>query len=787
MNGIITEREIKVLEFDQIRQRLASLTATPPARRQALDLLPSADVATVERLQRETDEGRLLGARGAFSPPAAADIEPYVLRADKGGVLSGAELAAVALFLKGVHRWRQFMKSEAQRDLYPLLAGLVAGLDGSPGLARDLERSIDPEGAVLDGASALLTALRRQQRVFQERIREKLDSYLRNTGFRRYLQEAIVTIRGGRFVLPVKQEYRHRVEGVLHDQSASGATLFIEPLPVVQLQNQLTVVTNQAEREIERIFSELSAAVAAARDQLLQDRALYTELDLIAARGRLSLEQKGVAPQIIREGKPRLHLAQARHPLLPGSVVPLNIRLGDDHRVLIITGPNTGGKTVALKTIGLLAVMAQSGLHIPAGDESALFIFECIRADIGDEQSIAQSLSTFSGHLKNIVSILAETGPSSLVLFDELGAGTDPSEGAALAMAVLAELSAAGTLTVATTHINELKLFAQVREGTQNAAMEFDQETLAPTYRLLQGVPGQSNAFVIAGKLGLPAAVLEQAKGFLRQEHGEMEEVIASLVEDQRRFSRDSRQAALERARAEAMLENLEREKEKFREQRDEIIRQAREEARYLVRRAKTTVDALIRELHQIRGAAGSEALARAEQLRGELHQLRREADQGSELEEQLPAPEPDLAPGKTVLVHSLKQKGEILSLTEDEALVQVGSIKVHVPRHDLRRWREQGPPGKPAAGGYTMQKAQAVRNEVDLRGLTVEEAIPAVEKLFDDAIWAGLSKVTLIHGKGTGKLKEGLRPFLQEHRLVKEFRAGLPNEGGGGVTIITL
>ena len=488
---IITDREIKVLEFEAIRERLAALAATPMGRRRALDLMPVAGAAAVELLLRETGEGRLLHARGVFSPPAMADIEPYVLRADKGGILSGAELAAVALFLKGVRRWQQFMKSEEHRDLYPLLAGAVAGLDGCPGLLRDLERAIDPEGAVLDGASPLLASLRRQQRSIQERIREKLDSYLHSSSFRRYLQEALITIRGGRYVLPVKQEYRHRVEGVLHDQSSSGATLFIEPLPVVQLQNQLTAVTSQAEREIERILSELSARTAALREPLLQDRAILTELDLIAARGRLSLEQKAIAPEILKEGKGRLRLVQVRHPLLSGNVVPLDLSLGDEHRVLVVTGPNTGGKTVALKTIGLCAIMVQSGLHIPAGEETALSVFDQIRADIGDEQSIAQSLSTFSGHMKNIVSILTTAGPSSLVLFDEIGAGTDPSEGAALAMAVLAELSAAGALTVATTHMNELKLFAQVREGTQNAAMEFDRNPGAhlPAFR---GVPGRA-------------------------------------------------------------------------------------------------------------------------------------------------------------------------------------------------------------------------------------------------------------------------------------------------------
>lgn len=790
MKQVIREREIKSLEFNEIRSRLADLTLTPMGRQRAQELIPSADYGAVARLQNETGEGRLLCARGLFSPQAAAEIEPLVLRTEKSGVLSGAELALLAVFLTGVSKWQQFMKAFDQRDLYPLLFDLVSGLDGFPGFARRLHSSIDEEGKVLDEASPLLSELRRKQRSMQERIRDKLDSYLSDSRSRRYLQEPIITIRNGRYVLPVKQEYRRQLSGVLHDQSASGATLFVEPLPVVQLQNQLTALSNQAEREIERILSELSAFVAAIAVGLLRDRSIYTELDFIVARGRLSLEQKGIEPELNSPGEARLSLIEARHPLLAEEAVPLQVTLGGEKRILVITGPNTGGKTVALKTIGLMCIMAQCGLHIPAEAGSSLSVFECIRADIGDEQSIAQSLSTFSGHMKNIISIMEEAAPSSLVLFDELGAGTDPSEGAALAMAILDQLSRIGGLAVATTHVNELKLFAQVREGMQNAAMEFDQETLSPTYRLLQGVPGRSNAFIIAGQLGLAPDLLVQARALLHREHEQLEEIISSLVEDQRRFHQDSLRASQDQARAGVLLEQLEEEKEKLRAQRDQILREAREEARSLVRRAKSSVDVLIGELHQIRAAGGSESMARAEQTRQALHSLRRETGQVVE-EQDDEAPllsAEELAPGREILVQSLRQKGEILSISGDEALVQVGSMKVQVPVLELRRWRGKARADQPALqGGYTLKKEISVRSEVDLRGMNVEEALHSVDKYLDDAAWAGLTLITLIHGKGTGKLKEGLRPYLKEHRLVRSYRSGVSGEGGEGVTVVEL
>ncbi|NMA92980.1 MAG: endonuclease MutS2 [Firmicutes bacterium] len=790
MKQVLTEREIKNLGFQEIRRLLASLTVTPMARRKAFKLMPSADYHGVSQDLAQTSEARLLAGRSDFSPPAVVDIHGYLERVEKGGQLNGLELAGIADFLKGVNRWRHLFKNPSHREDYPALAGWVDELDPLRDLARSLEQSLDAEGRVLDSASSELQSLRRRRGAAEERIRQRLESYLRSPAWNRYLQESLVTIRGGRYVLPVKQEYQGRIPGVVHDQSSSGATFFIEPLPVVELQNQLAAFVHQEEEEIKRILRGLTARVAGQAVALGRNRELYGELDLIMARGRLSLHQSAVKPELVPGNKhDQFILVEARHPLIEGEVVPLTVNLGDPTRSLVITGPNTGGKTVALKTMGLLAAMLQSGLHIPASRGSRLPVFSSIRTDIGDEQDIVQSLSTFSGHLKNIIAIMDDADSQTLVLLDELGAGTDPSEGAALAKAVLASLAASGALTVATTHINELKIFAHQQEGMENASMEFDQETLAPTYRLLQGVPGQSNALVIAERLGLPPAIMEEARGFLRRDHSELELVIAGLVKDQRQLSQDSRIASQERARVALLRQQLEREREELRSQRREIIRQAREEARGVIRRTRMITENLIRDLHRLRdeGKAGSLPLA-AEQVRKELKELQREVAREEPGPDEPRLKKEELAVGRKVKVISLQQVGEIISLSGQEAVIQVGKMKVHVTLSDLgRAGEEKEPAGEETGPGYTVQKSGIVRTQVDLRGMRLEEALMKVEKALDDALWAGLRRIDLIHGMGTGRLRRGLRRYLSAHRLVGKYRPGTRPEGGDGVTIVSL
>ncbi len=795
MSSVITNREIKVLEYDQIRHKLAEKTISPSGRKMAEEIAPISDFHLVVKRLKETGEARLICSKNAFSPSPVEDINPYLIRAGKGASLSGSELALISAFLKAVRRWEVFFKDKDQRELYPALCKLTAQINSCPELLSALERTVDPDGNIMDSASSELASLRRKKNSLQNKIRDKLDEYLRSSNYRRYLQESLVTIRSGRYVLPVKQEYRQNIPGVVHDQSSSGATIFIEPLPVVNMQNEVTSLQRREEKEIERILIMLSAKVDAESENLSLNSSVYAELDFIIARGRLSLEMDGNEPRVYRDNEAGIYLENARHPLLTGEKVPLHLELGGQIQTLVVTGPNTGGKTVALKTIGLLTIMAQSGLHIPAGKETRLTIFEKVRADIGDEQSIAQSLSTFSGHMRNIIEIINDSGPMTLILFDELGAGTDPSEGSALAMAILGELTERKALTVATTHINELKLFAQVQEKMQNAAMEFDPDTLTPTYRLLQGVPGQSNAFYIASQLGLPGDVLEKAKTFVHRSHDQVESVIASLVEDQQRFHRDSRQAEIERSRAELLMEELEKEQELLKARREDILTEAREEARDMVKKAKTKTDQIVKELRALKSETGKQdTLVKAEQVRQELNELRRETDHQLNMEDDADygLKEDDLIAGAQVYVRSLKQKGEVISFDKEEAQVQVGSMKVHLPLKELRlekkaSKKESDQHISRSSASYSVIKDISVKNSIDLRGLNLDEAIPLVDKLLDNALWAGLNRVDIIHGKGTGKLKQGLRPYLKGHPLVNSYRGGSSGEGGEGVTVIEL
>ncbi|MBW6464771.1 MAG: endonuclease MutS2, partial [Firmicutes bacterium] len=716
-----------------------------------------------------------------------------VSRSNKGAILSGAELARVMSFIRAAKRWKGFFRDNEKVLSYPILSELAGLIDPCRDLLAELDKSVDQEGTVIDSASTALLAIRKKKQTLQNKIREKLDDYIRGVNTRKYLQEPLVTIRGSRYVLPVKQEYRQYMDGVVHDQSASGATLFIEPMPVVQMQNELTGLHRQEEQEIERILYKLSGLVSDSSEALMQGRALYGDLDFIVARGRYALLSGGNEPQFLSPGDSVIAIENATHPLLPGKKVPLKVEFGEPIRTLVVTGPNTGGKTVALKTIGLLIVMAQCGLQIPVGRGTKISVFTRIRADIGDEQSIAQSLSTFSGHMKNIIEIIEECDSGSLVLFDELGAGTDPSEGAALAMAILEELSDRGAMTVATTHINELKLFAQVREKMQNAAMEFDPDTLTPTYRLLQGVPGQSNAFYIADQMGLAEKILQKAKSFVHRSHDQVEAVIASLVEDQQRYHRDSHQAALERSRAEMLMTELESEREMLRARREDILKEARDEAKRLVKNTKSATDRLIKELNTIKSSQDAKPAGKMEEIRRDLNLIKQdiEVDEDESYEEEKVTAD-DLLPGQTVYIRSLRQKGEILSVDDDEARVQVGSMKVNLSPGELSV--EKIKPGeaktqkdKKSYGGYSVTKELAISSSIDLRGLNLDESRPLVDKLLDNALWAGLNRVDIIHGKGTGKLKEGLRAYLKEHPLVRTMRGGNPAEGGEGITVVEI
>lgn len=799
MNEVVTDREIEILEFNAVRESLAALTVSPMARSRASGLLPADDAARVYAWQEETSEGKRLYRKSSFAPAAVGDPCPLVQRSRLRAVLAGTDLAIIAVFIRAVRAWRDFFRESENVALYPRLAGLSAGLFACGELNAALRCSIDEDGNVLDGASGELASLRRRQIALQGRIRERLNDFTRSSSCRRYLQDALVTIRGGRYVLPVKQEYRHSVPGVVHDQSASGATLFIEPLAVVELQNEHTALQRQEEKEVERILASLSQKVAQTAEELEVNCELYGELDLIFARGRLADQWEAREAGLQEKGKDEICLVNALHPLLGVGAVPLSLTLGNQEtRGLVLTGPNTGGKTVALKTIGLLVLMAQCGLHLPVGEGTLLPVFKKIRADVGDEQSLAQSLSTFSGHMKNIIAITGEASPGSLVLLDELGAGTDPSEGAALAMAILEELARRGALTVATTHINELKLFAQLRPGMQNAAMEFDLETLEPTYRLLQGIPGQSNAFVIARRLGLPSSVLERARTYLHRSHEQVEGVISKLVADQQRYSRESEKAAEERDRAERLVEELEKERRLLAARRSDFLRQAREEARQLVRNTRARADDLLAELKELQNMEAARARGGMARVRGQLNEMLRETSDGEEDDGVRLDPD-SVMPGGKVFVPGLMQEGEVISRSGEEVAVQVGSLRVQVGAGDLaplrqekgktreERERKRRQSSFTTSGGYSLTKNDPVSESIDLRGMNLEEAIPLVDKHLDNALWAGLSGVTIIHGKGTGRLKHGLQDYLRGHHLVLSLRDGREGEGGAGVTMVKM
>jgi len=797
----LTEREIRLLDYHAIREKLAQKTVTAYGEERALGLLPSAEYREVKDSLNRTSQACLILENNYFQLKNVPEIRNSLAKLSKEGVLGAEELSSFILFLQGCGQVEKASKKEEVREHAPAITYLMEQVQECRPLLEELDSCLSNDGELLDSASPLLRDLRRQARSLKESIRENLDNYIKSSSYQKYLQEPIVTVRNGRYVIPVKQEHRNSIKGMVHDQSSRGVTLFIEPYPVVELQNKLQRIGRQEQEEIERILKELSYAAAEYYHELSGNVEVYGFLDLLMAKAQVSLDTGSVEPGVTREKI--IELREARHPLLERAV-PVEVKIGEDYRVMVITGPNTGGKTVTLKTTGLMAVMAQSGLHLPVLHGSRVGVFKGIYADIGDEQSIEQSLSTFSGHLKNIVEIIDKADNNSLVLLDELGAGTDPSEGAALARAILMELYHRGSLVAATTHINELKLFAQLEEGLQNASMEFDEETFSPTFRLLPGVPGKSNALVIAERLGLPSHVLQQAREYMQEGHGEVEDMIGSLTREQKKLHRESQAADREREKVEQLRRELEKEREEIKQKKEEILREAKREARELVKKAKKNADASLQELQQLyesmkkEAEADAQLMGRAEDIR---HSLKKDlaettsslVEQDQELEEKVLDKE-SVEEGKEVWVKSLKQKGTIIkySSSEEMLLVQVGMIKVNTSLEDIAPTGDTTGAGegeKVPLKGYTFLNSSSsqVSPEIYVRGLTLEEAIEEVDKYIDNAVMAGLNQVYLVHGKGTGTLRRGLHQFLKNKNWVRDWRLGDHYEGGSGVTVINL
>ncbi|HHW42549.1 MAG TPA: endonuclease MutS2, partial [Desulfotomaculum sp.] len=623
----------------------------------------------------------------------------------------------------------------------------------------------------------------------RQQVRERLERIIRSPAYQKYLQDPIVTIREGRYVVPVKQEHRAQVPGIIHDQSSSGATLFIEPMAVLESNNEVRRLEVAEKQEITRILGDLSAGVAAAAEEISLSLEALGRLDLIMARARYSQDLDAWSPRILSGAM--LDLRQARHPLLSGAVVPVSIHLGRDFDTLVITGPNTGGKTVTLKTVGLLVLMAQSGLHIPAAEGSEMGIFQEVFADIGDEQSIEQSLSTFSSHLTNIVHILRHAGPDSLVLLDELGAGTDPTEGAALAQAILERLHGMGAKTVATTHYSELKNFAYARERVENASVEFDAVTLRPTYRLLIGKPGRSNAFEIAARLGLDGELVERARHFMTAEQIQVADLMQRLERTRQEAEQELERAREMRREAESFKERYRVLQEELTARREAILSRAKEEARSLVRGARREAEEAVRELRERLSA--ETAREREEAIRAarrKLGGMQEQLQSGSPTRPAGDGAVPEaVAVGQTVFLPRFNQQGVVTALSQDdEVQVQVGMIKINVPLTDLRLVAgEKAAAGEVRTGSLLQDKARAVSTRLDLRGMRAEEALAEVEKYLDDATLAGLSRVYLVHGKGTGALRAAVQQQLKGDPRVKSFRLGEQGEGGLGVTVVEL
>jgi DNA mismatch repair protein MutS2 len=783
------ERTLKRLEYDKVLEHLARYTISSLGRERVLSLRPVTDRQAIQTWQAETTQAReLLRLEPGADFGGWHDIRRQLQRAVQGAVLEPQELFETGQTLGALQRIRKFFAGRAGR--YPLLEEIAFKIGNFNELERKIKKAILPGGEIADDASPALSSIRRRLLRAQQQVRELLENIIRSPAYQKYLQDPIVTIREGRYVVPVKQEYRSQVPGIIHDQSASGATLFIEPMAVVESNNEVRRLQVMEKQEIERILGELSRAVAARGEELAQSLEALGQLDFILARARYSEHLDAVEPRLLPA--PRLNLRQARHPLLTGEVVPISVHLGYQFDTLVITGPNTGGKTVTLKTIGLLALMAQSGLHIPVAEGSELGVFNAIFADIGDEQSIEQSLSTFSSHLTNIVGILNQAGPGSLVLLDELGAGTDPDEGAALAQAILERLHEMGARTVATTHYSQLKNFAFTRERVENASVEFDAVTLKPTYRLLIGKPGASNAFEIARRLGLAPDVVERARSFMTVEQVQVADLMQQLERARQQAERELEEARRVREEAEELRARYRALKEELAARRENLLSRAREEARLLVKRARQEAEEAIRELRA--RLADEAARVREEAIREAREKL---AGMQERLQPEPAASAPPgagavpktVSVGQTVFLPRFNQTGTVVAPPEDgEVQVQVGMIKINVPLGELRLPAgEESSRGEVRVSALMEDKVRSISTRLDLRGLRAEEALQEVEKYLDDATLAGLSRVFLVHGKGTGALRAAIQQRLKTDRRVKSFRLGEHGEGGTGVTVVDL
>ncbi len=787
----MNSKVLRVLEYNKIIERLTDKATSEQGRKLTAALEPMTDLEAIRKAQTETADalGYLL-RKGSTSFGGNKDLGMCIRSLEIGSTLSIAELLWIAAFLENVNRIKSYGRKEREDTPADSLDEYFESLEPLTPLSNEIRRCILSEEEIADDASPALKKIRRSMAIANDRIHSQLASMISGS-CRTYLQDAVVTMRNNRYCIPVKSEYKGQVQGMVHDQSSTGSTFFIEPAAVVNLNNELRELEIKEQEEIAVILADLSAQAGAYTELLTGNQKAMTALDFIFAKAALALEQNAAMPVFNTEHQIRIR--QGRHPLLDKKkVVPIDIQLGIDFDLLVITGPNTGGKTVSLKTVGLLTLMGQAGLHIPALDRSELSIFEEVYADIGDEQSIEQSLSTFSSHMTNIVSILQQADGGSLCLFDELGAGTDPTEGAALAISVLDHLHGRGIRTMATTHYSELKVYALSTPFVENASCEFSVETLRPTYRLLIGIPGKSNAFAISSKLGLPDHIIEDAKRHITEDKESFEDLLANLENSRVTIEKERLEIAGYKEEVKALKQKLEAKQEKIDQAKEKILRQANEEAREILRNAKELADETIRVFQKAEAGISIKALEKARQT---------VRDKSSEKNEKLPLKNDkpthkvlkptQIKPGDSVKVVSMGLKGTVSSLPDKNGnlFVQCGIIRSKVSLNDLVLIEEEtintGKMQRSSSGKLKMSKSYSISTEINLLGRTVDEALSELDKYLDDAYLAHLPSVRVVHGKGTGALRNAVHNYLRKNRVVKSYRLGEYGEGDAGVTIV--
>ena len=777
----MNEKALRILEYDKIINMLAGFAVSPMAKEMAHHLQPSVSMSEIVLRQQETTEAvSMVLRKGSPSFGGFREIRPQLKRAEMGGTLSIPELMHIGEFLYVCRKAKNYAKNENKAETYERLDEYFELLTLIPNLENEITRCIVSETEIADDASSGLKSVRKEIKISNDRVKDHLNGVISSSAYRNMLQDFVITIRNDRYCVPVKSEYRSVFPGMVHDQSNTGSTVFMEPLSVVQLNNKIKELQAKEREEIEKILTSLSIMVIQNEAQLSANLELLTQLDFIFAKAQLSLSMDGTQPLFNTKGY--VNIQKGRHPLLDKkTVVPINIYLGKEFTTLLITGPNTGGKTVALKTLGLFSLMGQAGLHIPANDHSQLAVFDEVFADIGDEQSIEQSLSTFSAHMTNIVKILEDVTDHSLVLFDELGAGTDPTEGAALAMAIISYLHDRKIRTAVTTHYSELKVYALSTEGVENACCEFDVETLRPTYRLLIGIPGKSNAFAISKRLGLQDYIIDSAREFISHDEARFEDVITDLEISKKSVAFEQERAEQYRREAESLKKEVERQKEKTREQKEKILQKAKEEA-----------DQIIKEMNrEAKQKNQQKALENRAKLKEKLSSVQEDFLKSKKVKPTHKPPE-KLQAGDRVYVISFDQNGVALSAPDKnkDVMVQMGIMKVKVPLAELML--DDTPQPKEPKPRQTnvrakAKKSQFISAEIDCRGQLVDEAIVNIDKYIDDAYLSGLKQIIIIHGKGTGALRAGVQKYLRTNPHVKSQRPGTFGEGDAGVTVVEL